>query len=111
MFCETPQGPTYITHVALEDKFGYMSCGECREKMQFAVNFWRTHRAYGPANHLKDRKNLKIRRSNGDIEEGWCLNNPLIRYEDDGKVTIRCYNVDKKLERWCQVETILELNP
>ena len=28
MFCENPQGPTYITHVALEDKMGYMSCGE-----------------------------------------------------------------------------------
>jgi len=75
--------------------------------MQAAVKFWRTHRAYGPANHLKDRTNLKIRRSNGGIEEGWRLNNPLVRYEDDGKVTIRCYNPEKKLERWCQMDTIL----
>ena len=78
--------------------------------MKAAVEFWRTHRAYGPANHLKDRTNLKIRRENGAIEEGWRLNNPLVRYEDDGKVTIRCYNPEKKLERWCQMDTILELN-
>ena len=110
MFCENPQGPTYITHVALEDKMGYMSCGECKEKKQAAVEFWRTHRAYGQANYLKDRTDLKIRRSNGDIEDGWRLNNPLIRFEEDGKERIRCYNLEKNLERWCQMETILELN-
>ncbi len=109
MFCADPQGPTYVTHVSLEDKMGYMACGECTEKMQAAVEFWRTHRAYGAANHLKERTDLKIRRSNGDIEDGWRLNNPLVRY-DDGKVTIRCYNPEKNLERWCQMDTILELN-
>ncbi len=110
MFCADPQGPTYVTHVSLEDKMGYMACGECTEKMLAAVKFWRTHWAYGAANHLKERTDLKIRRSNGAIEDGWRLNNPLVRYNDDGKVTIRCYNPEKNLERWCQMETILELN-
>ena len=110
MFCKEPQGTSYITYVALEDKIGYISCAECREKMQSAVEFWRTHRAYGQANHLKERTDLKVRRTNGDIETGWCLNNPLVRYEDNGIVTIRCYNAEKNIGRWCQMETILELN-
>jgi hypothetical protein len=110
MFCADPQGPTYITHVSLEERMGYMACGECTEKMQEAVKFWRTHRAYGAANHLKERTDLKIRRSNGDIEAGWCLNNPLVRYEDNGLVTIRCFNPEKNIVKWSQMETILELN-
>ena len=111
MFCKEPQGESYITYVALEDKFGYISCAECREKMQAAVEFWRTHMAYGQANHLKERTDLKVRRSNGDIEAGWRLNNPLVRFEDNGIVTIRCYNAEKNIGRWCPMETILELNP
>ena len=111
MFCKEPQGESYITYVALEDKFGYISCADCRKKMQAAVEFWRTHRAYGQANHLKERTDLKVRRSNGDIEAGWRLNNPLVRFEDNGIVTIRCYNAEKNIGRWCPMETILELNP
>ena len=112
MFCPEPQGPTYITHLALEDKYGYMSCSqeECQAKMKVAVEFWKTHHAYGQANHLKHRTDLKICRSNGDIEDGWCLNYPLVRIDDDGKTMIRCYNAEKKLERWCHMETILKLN-
>lgn len=111
MFCETPQEPSYITHVSLEDKMGYMACGECKEKMKAAVEFWRMHRAYGQANHLKEHTDLKIRRSNGNIEGGWRLNNPLVRFEDDGKEIIRCYKEEQNVERWCKMETILELNP
>ena len=110
MFCPNPQGQSYITYVALESKVGYISCGECREKMSTAAEFWRTHRAYGQANHLKGRSDLKIRRSNGLIECGWSLNNPLVKVETDGAVTIHCYNAENNLERWCQMKTLLELN-
>jgi hypothetical protein len=111
MFCKGPQGESYITYVALESKMGYISCKECRVKMKAAVEFWRTHRAYGKANYLKDRTDLKIRRTNGVIEEGWHLNNPLVRHEDDGHVSIYCYNIDYNIGKWCRMETILELNP
>ena len=109
MFCKEPKGESYISYVALEDRIGYISCKECREKMKVAVDFWRTQRAYGQANHLKDRTDLKVRRSNGDIEGGWRMNNPLVRYDD--KIRICCYNQEKNIERWCRMETILELNP
>jgi hypothetical protein len=113
MFCPEPQGETYMTHVALETKLGYMSCSrsECQAKMKTAVDYWHTHHAYGKANYLKHRTDLKIKRSNGDIEEGWRLMNPAIRYEGDGATSIECYNQNKNIGKWCAIESILELNP
>ena len=110
MFCTDPKGQSYTTYVALEAKFGYISCADCIEKMRAAAEFWRTHRAYGQANHLKDRQDLKIKRSNGDIEAGWQLNNPLVNIEHDGQVTIHCYNESKDIGKWVFMESLLELN-
>ena len=110
MFCAEPEGETYVTHVALPDRLGYMSCRNCREKMKAAVEFWRTHHAYGPAKHLKDRTDLKIKRSNGEIEAGWCLINPQVNKEENGKLLIECYNESQNIGKWCYLETILELN-
>lgn len=111
MFCEDPQGESYTTYVALEAKVGYISCKECQEKMATAAEFWRTHHAYGKANHLKDRTDLKIKRSNGVIESGWCLNNPLVNEEDDGRISIHCYNPSKDIGKWVFIDDVLELNP
>jgi hypothetical protein len=110
MFCPNPEGESYTTYVAMEAKLGYISCSECREKMCAAVEFWRTHRAYGQANPLKDRNDLKIQRSNGNIEAGWRLHNPLVNVEDDGSETIYCYNETQNIGKWCKVKSILELN-
>ena len=112
MFCTDPKGESFMTYVALEAKMGYISCVNCREKMNEAVEFWRMHRAYGAANYLKDRTDLKIKRSNGDIELGWCLDNPLTIFDgDSGKETIHCYNKSQNVGKWCFVESVLALNP
>ena len=110
MFCTDPQGESYSTNVAVEAKLGYISCAACREKMATAVEFWRTHRAFGQANHLKDRTDLKIKRSNGAIEAGWCLNNPLVNIEEDGQETIHCYNKSKDIGKWVFMDSLLALN-
>ena len=111
MFCPDPQGESYITSVDFESKLGYISCNACRGKMHFAADFWKKHRAYGAANHLKDRTDLKIKRSNGDMEDGWSLNNPVVNKEEDGRVTIRCYNDSQQIEKWCYIDNLLEWNP
>jgi hypothetical protein len=111
MFCQDPQGASYSTFVALEAKVGYISCGDCRENMGKAAEFWRTHRAFGKANYLKDRTDLKILRSNGDIEAGWRLNNPMVNINSEGLETISLCNDEKHLEKICFMESILELNP
>jgi hypothetical protein len=110
MFCKEPKGETYVTHVALEAKMGYMSCRDCKEKMKAAVEFWRTHHAYGKAKHLKDCTDLKIKRSNGDMEAGWRLNNPMVHVEEDGTETIHCYNAEKDIGKWCYMNDVLEWN-
>jgi hypothetical protein len=110
MFCPDPQGESYITYVDLTSKMGYISCNECREKMMEAVEFWKTNRAYGKANYLQDR-DIKIKRSNGDIESGWRLNNPFINTSDEDQTTIHCYNESKNIGKWVLLDSILELNP
>lgn len=110
MFCKDPKGESYTTYVALVEKLGYISCSDCRDKMRTVADFWRTHRAYGQANHLKDRTDLKIKRSNGDIDSGWRLNNPFVHKEYDGTITIHCYNATQNISKWCPMESILELN-
>jgi hypothetical protein len=110
MFCPDPQGESCCTYVALESKMGYISCNDCKEKMSEAVKFWNTHRAYGAANYLKDR-DIKIKRSNGDIEPGWQLNNPFLETASDGEITIHCYNKSKNIAKWVLLDSILELNP
>ena len=110
MFCSDPHGSSYSTYVALEAKVGYISCEECREKMAAAVEYWRANKAYGQARHLKDNMDLKIMRSNGEIEGGWCLNNPLVSFADDGRETIHCYNKSKDIGKWCYIDTVLSLN-
>ena len=110
MFCSEPKGQSYMTYVALEARMGYISCESCREQMETAVEFWRTHKAYGQANHLKDQIDLKIKRSNGLMEGGWRLNNPLVSFADDGRTTIHCYNETQNIGKWCYMDDVLEWN-
>jgi hypothetical protein len=113
MFCENPQGNSYIRTVAIEAKMGYIHCGECKEKAEATAQLWHDKYSYGPAHYLKD-KEIKVRRSNGEIETGWRLNNPMIEhYIDDSEnhQLIICCEKDKYMEKWCFLTTILELNP
>jgi len=110
MFCPEPQGESYITYVDLTTKMGYISCNNCKDKMNEAVKFWHTQRAYGEANYLKER-DIKIKRSNGDIESGWRLSNPFVEIDEEGRTTIHCYNESKNIGKWVFLDSILELNP
>ena len=110
MFCSDPHGISYSTYVALEAKVGYISCSECREKMRAAVEYWLANKAYGKVRHLKDRTDLKVMRSSGEIDSGWTLNNPLVSFADDGRETIHCYNKDKDIGKWCYVDSVLAHN-
>ena len=56
-------------------------------------------------------KDIKVKRSSGEIESGWMLDNPVISNDIDGNDTIHCYNQIQVLGRWCLLKDILELNP
>jgi transcription elongation factor Elf1 len=110
MFCEHPQGSSYLKHVAIEIKVGYIYCDDCEAKADETIKKWNDEFSYGKAHYLKDRE-IKVLRSNGEIEGGWRLNNPLIDINHKGKFIICCSNEAKQLEKWCFLDTILELNP
>ena len=112
MFCENPKGYSLSTYVDYIDKLGYICCAPCESKMNEAVKFWYDTLCYGRALYLKDI-DISIRRSSGDIESDWKVNNdPCVKW-DFGlqKEIVNCANDSKKLMRWCILDDILELNP
>ena len=118
MFCENPQGDSYMKYVSLEDKMGYIFCKECRDNGNVDKNMdiWNNHLSYGKAHYLKGR-DIKIERSprpgdtNGFIESGWKLNNPVTSINCNFDEVIHCYNEELDLGKWCLIETIMKLNP
>ena len=110
MFCEKPKGPSYSYYVSLTDKMGFLSCGKCKDKANETLDNWHTNLAYGRARYLKDKK-IKIKRSSGEIEDGWTLDNPLTGVDNRGIEVIHCYYEKEDIGRWCKLKEILELNP
>ena len=110
MFCEKPKGPSYSYYVSLVDKMGFLSCGKCKDKANETLDNWHEKFAYGKAHYLKD-KIIKIKRSSGEIEDGWCLDNPLTGTDNRGIEVIHCYYEKEDIGRWCKLKEILELNP
>ena len=112
MFCPNPKGHAYLQYVYLPDKLGYIYCGNCDVEAKKAVKFWEDHIAYGKVRYLKDALDIKIMRTNGQVEGGWAIDGPLIGInEETGKEKIRCYNEAQQLTRWCYVEDLIEYNP
>jgi hypothetical protein len=108
MFCENPKGPSYSYYVSLMDKMGFLSCGKCKEKANETLDQWHLNIAYGRARYLKD-KIIKIKRSSGEIEDGWTLDNPLTGVDNRGIEVIHCYNQKEDIGRWCKLKEILDL--
>ena len=110
MFCIDQKGQTFLRYVDFNSKLGYIYCNKCEENAINAVKVWHNKVAYGPANYLKN-KIIKIKRSSGEIEAGWSLDNPVLSHDSHENQTIHCYNEQKGLGKWCLLKDILELNP
>jgi hypothetical protein len=110
MFCINQKGQTFSRYVDVYSKMGYIYCDKCEEHAINAIKIWHEKVAYGPANYLKN-KNIKIKRSSGEIESGWSLDNPVISQDSHENEIIHCYNETFDLGRWCLLKDVLELNP
>ena len=110
MFCEDPQGPSFITYVHFEELVGYIYCANCEDTAVECSKYWSNNVAFGKAKYLQGR-DIKIKRTSGIIESGWELSNPFIRTNHKGIDTIHCYNKAQDLGRWCELDNILGLNP
>ena len=110
MFCKDPHGVTLTRYVDLHTKLGYIYCSNCSATAAEAEKVWQEKIAFGKANYLKD-KVIKVKRTSGEIESGWIIDNPIISWDGENKDTIHCYNATLNIGKWCVLEDILQLNP
>ena len=108
MFCNNPKGSSLTSYVCMDSKLGYISCFACESKLEEAVKKWYE---YYDINYLKN-KDIKIKRSSGEIESGWRFLNPTsINCDDAQNMKIYCLNEIQELTKWCRIDDILKLNP
>ena len=112
MFCEKPKGPSIVDYVYIQENMGFISCDLCKDQMKDAVNVWEEKVAYGRVNYLKESV-IKIKRSSGDIDDGWKLGNPFIRLDSCNleRELVDCVDIGRDLQKWCAVDDIIRLNP
>jgi hypothetical protein len=110
MFCIDQKGQTYLRYVDFDSKLGYIYCNNCDGHAINAVKVWHKKVAYGAAKYLKN-KDIQVKRSSGEVESGWSLDNPVTSRDSDENQLIHCYNEQKALGKWCLINDILELNP
>jgi hypothetical protein len=111
MFCINPKGKTLTYTVYPEMLMGYISCPNCASKAEEAIKIWNEKLAYGRLNYLKG-KDIRIKRSSGDIEYGWIMDNPIVCFSShNGRETIHCYNQILDIGKNCYIDDLLILNP
>ena len=89
----------------------FISCesDECISKRDECYKIWMEKVAFGSANYLRDQF-IKVRRSNGDIDEDWKLFDPFVRHYFNKDDWILCRNSSGQ-EKCLKVVEIIELNP
>ena len=111
MFCDYPKGKTLTYMVYPEMLMGYISCPNCESKAEEAIKIWNEQLSYGRVHYLKG-KDIRIKRSSGEIEYGWMMDNPIVCFsQDNGRETIHCYNKNQDIGKNCYVDDLLILNP
>ena len=109
-FCPHPKGDVLCHYVCEEYRYGFLSCSECCELAEEAVEEWNTKEAYGRANKFKN-KTIKVKRTSGIIEEDWMLSEiyTVVVYTAKGE-HVNCVNSDKTITKWIKINDLLEWN-
>ncbi len=109
-FCENPKGGVYNHYINFDYKIGFLSCEKCNNKANDAVEEWFATEAWGDANFLRN-KNIKIKRSSGDIESNWKLDKekPFVEMIKGSKA-VHCIKDDGLISKYCLISDLLELN-
>jgi hypothetical protein len=113
MFCKTPEKETRTKHICLETIYGFYSCGkeECINKLFLETDNWWKDKSYGDVHYLKNNHNIKVIRTNGEIQYGWSILSPLVLKNREGIDIIYCTSRSTGIERWCTIEMLMEQNP
>ena len=107
-FCINSKGISYDMYISYDERFGYISCYECKDKSKKAAEDWKANE-YGKANFLQG-KELKVKRSSGIIETNWKLdeNKKFIFLDYCGREHVFCTNIE--YYKWVLISELLELN-
>ena len=114
-FCThvTTPGP-YMHYLSFETKNGWVSCGDdaCREKGKQAIEYFMKNKAYGRANHLKDRESIKVKRTSGQMDSDWLLERsyPEVQVDHNGIHKVCVTKPSACIEKWVSIDNLLSWN-
>ena len=114
-FCThvTKPGP-YMHYLSFETKNGWVSCGDdaCREKGKQAIEYFMKNKAYGRANHLKDRESIKVKRTSGQMDSDWLLERsyPEVQMDYNGVEKVCVTKPSACIEKWVSIDNLRSWN-
>lgn len=114
-FCKNVKTPgPYMYYISFETKNGWVSCGdeECRRRGKEAVTHFMNHEAFGRANHLKDRESIKVKRTSGQMDDGWIIERlyPEVQFDDKGIEKVCVTKPSALIEKWVSIDNLLLWN-
>jgi hypothetical protein len=113
-FCTNVQTPgPYMHYLSFVTKNGWASCANerCRQRGNDAVANFMDTKAFGRANHLKDRP-IKIKRTSGQMDDDWVLEKtfPEVQLSSTGEDKVCVTKLGADLEKWVSVNNLLSWN-
>ena len=113
-FCTNVQTPgPYMQYISIVTKNGWVSCGNesCKQRGKDAITEFMATKAYGRANHLKDRP-IKIKRTSGQMDDDWVLEKmfPEVQISSTGDEKVCVTKLFADLEKWVSVNNLLSWN-
>jgi hypothetical protein len=109
-FCSDHQGKQYVDFVSVDLNIGFISCSNCIDNMELTSEEWIKNKGHGSANIFQGR-NIKVRRSSGDIEDDWHLimTECYVRIINDEEC-IACEKINTDIIKYVSIKDIFELN-
>jgi len=109
-FCKEPKGNVYSYYVCFVNRYGFLSCSNCRKVAEKAVKDWHENDSYGSANFLRN-KTFKVKRSDGTIDNDWTLNkeNTLSHFIDTEEF-VSCVKSNNTITKFVRIKELIELN-
>ena len=113
-FCTNVQTPgPYMHYLSFVTKNGWASCANerCKQRGKESVENFMATKAFGRANHLKDRP-IKIKRTSGQMDDDWVLEKtfPEVQLSSTGEDKVCVTKLGADLEKWVSVNNLLSWN-
>jgi hypothetical protein len=113
-FCTNVQTPgPYMHYLSFVTKNGWVSCANesCKQRGKESVENFMATKAFGRANHLKDRP-IKIKRTSGQMDDDWVLEKafPEVQMSSTGEEKVCVTKLGMDIEKWVSINNVLNWN-